>query len=122
MIKNLLIGIILMISATAVAQLKTDSIYVSAEKLINLARKVQAQETKIKELNTLVLVCDTIIATNSQIIDKKNAEIEIYRKALGDYGVQDGKIVWYKNPKIHFVLGVLTGGSLVFIGTKIITK
>jgi hypothetical protein len=111
-----------MISATGVAQLQNDSIYVSSEKLINLARKVKAQETKIQELNNLVLICDTIIATNSIIIDKKNAEIEIYRKALGDYGVQDGKLVWYKNPKVNFVLGILTGGSLVFIGTKIFTK
>jgi len=122
MIKNLLICIMLMISATGVAQLQNDSIYVSSEKLINLARKVKAQETKIQELNNLVLICDTIIATNSIIIDKKNAEIEIYRKALGDYGVQDGKLVWYKNPKVNFVLGILTGGSLVFIGTKIFTK
>ena len=122
MIKNLLIGILLMISATGVAQLQNDSMYVPVDKLINLARKVKAQETKIKELNNLVLICDTIIATNSIIIDKKNAEIEIYRKALGDYGVQDGKLVWYKNPKVNFVLGILTGGSLVFIGTKIFTK
>lgn len=79
-------------------------------------------ENLISELKFYTLQQDTIINNQASIISKKDLEINSYRKALGDYGVQNGKLVWYKNPKVNFVLGILTGGSLIYIGTRILTK
>lgn len=79
-------------------------------------------EFLISELKLYTLQQDTIIQNASEMLNKKDIEIEVYRKALSDYGVQNGKLVWYKNPKVNFVLGVLTGGSLVYIGTRFFTK
>jgi len=122
MIRYILLFFTFILCTSAKAQLQNDSMYVSTEKIIQLAQKVKTQDVLIKELKSLVLMCDTIIETHSGIIAKKDAEIEIYRKALTDYGVQDKKQRWYKTPAANYFLGILTGGALVYIGSQILIK
>ena len=94
----------------------------AATKLKDARIQNKKYENLISELKFYTLQQDTIINNQASIISKKDIEINSYRKALGDYGVQNGKLVWYKNPKVNFVLGVLTGGSPIYIGTRIFTK
>lgn len=122
MIRYILLFSTFMLCTSAKAQLQNDSMYVSTKKLIEIAQKVKAQEQHIKELTSLVLICDTIVATNSSILEKKDAEIEVYRKALGEYGPVDKKIKWYKTPSANYFFGILTGGSLFYLGSKIFIK
>ena len=118
------------VSMTLFSQTVNDSlICLPKQQIIDAAAKLRDAKTLNKkyqiltsEYKSYILEQDTIIQNFSTTLNKKDAEIEIYRKALGDYGIQNGKLVWYKNPKINFVLGVLTGGSLVYIGTRIFTK
>lgn len=118
------------VSITLFSQTVNDSlICLPKEQIIDAAVKLKdarvlnkKYEILTSEYKSYILQQDTIIQNYSIALSKKDSEIEIYRKALGDYGVQNGKLVWYKNPKINFVLGVLTGGSLVYIGTRIFTK
>lgn len=111
------------------AQTSDSLICLPKQQIISAATKLKESrelntryEFLISELKLYTLQQDTIIQNASEMLNKKDIEIEVYRKALGDYGVQNGKLVWYKNPKINFVLGVLTGGSLVYFGTRIFTK
>ena len=122
MIRYILLIFTFILCTSANAQLQNDSIYVSTEKLIQLAQKVKTQDVLIKELKSLVLMCDTIIETHSGIIAKKDAEIEVYRSALNTHGVPDKKLKWYKTPAANYFFGILTGGSLVYIGSKIFIK
>lgn len=118
------------ISMTLFSQTANDSmICLPKEHVIDAAIKLKEAkllnkkyELLTSEFKSYILEQDTIIQNFSSILNKKDSEIEIYRKALGDYGIQNGKLVWYKNPKINFVLGVLAGGSLVYIGTRLFTK
>jgi hypothetical protein len=90
-----------------------------ADKYKECREKNAKYDKLVNELKYYTLIQDTIIENATLALNKKDIEIASYRKALGDYGIQNGKLVWYKNPKINFFLGIITGGSLVYIGTRI---
>ncbi len=128
--KSIITTVLLFISFSTYSQSIRDSVIcLPIKQVIDVAEKYKDCREKnarydklVNELKYYTLVQDTIIENATLALNKKDIEIASYRKALGDYGIQNGKLVWYKNPKINFVLGVITGGSLVYIGTQIFTK
>lgn len=94
----------------------------AATKLRDCKVENMKYENLIHELKSFITDQDTVIYNYSEMLAKKDIEINVYREALGNYGIQDRKISWYKNPKTTFLIGILTGGSLVYIGTKIFTN
>jgi hypothetical protein len=104
-------------------------ISIPASKVIEAAKKLKdcrnentKYELLVSELKLYSLMQDTIIQNSADALNKKDIEIASYRKALGDYGVQDGKLVWHKRRDVNFIFGILTGGSLVYLGTRIFSK
>lgn len=127
--KSILLSIFLFGCFNIQAQTTDSLICLPKEQIISAATKLKETrqlnrkyEILISELKLYTFQQDTVIKNAYEMLDKKDIEIQVYRKALGDYGIQDGKLVWYKQPKVNFLLGVLTGGALVYVGTKIFTN
>lgn len=127
--KSIFVSLFLVISFNIQAQTSDSLICLPKEQIISAATKLKETreinkkyEYLISELKMYTFQQDTVIKNAYEMLDKKDIEIQVYRKALGEYGIQDGKLVWYKQPKVNFLLGVLTGGALVYVGTKIFTN
>lgn len=126
MIKYILLLITFFICTSIHSQ---DTICLPSYKIIEIAQKIETNKTTIKlqesiieNLKTQIIDYDTLLARNEKIIKKKDEEISIYKNALIDYGPQTKTIKWYKTPVATYVLGILTGGSLLYISSQIFIK
>lgn len=93
-----------------------------ATKLNNAHVLNEKYKTLASEYKSYISEQDTLIKNYTSIITKKDEEITIYRNILNDYPVTDTNLVWYKNTKVNYILGVLTGGSLVYLSVRLFTK
>ena len=102
--KTIFLSIFLFICCNITAQTSDSLICLPKQQIIDAAVKLRdARETNkryellVSELKLYTFQQDTVIKNAYEMLDKKDIEIQVYRKALGDYGIQDGKLVWYKH-------------------------
>lgn len=126
MIRYLIILLTFFVCTSASAQ---DTICIPSYKLIELAKRVESNkltinsQTKIIEnLKSQIVTYDSIILKSDQILKKKEEEIAIYKEALNINPTPSKNIKWYKTSTATYFFGILTGGSLLYISSKVFIK
>lgn len=126
MIRYIIIALAFIICTSAASQ---DTICIPSYKLIEIAKRaesnkltINSQTLIINNLKTQIAIYDSVLLQNDEILKKKEEEIGIYKEALNINPSPSKNIKWYKTPTAVYFLGILTGGSLFYISSKIFIK
>ena len=126
MIRYIIIILAFLVCTSAYSQ---DTICIPSYKLIEIAKRAESNKLTINSqikiidnLKSQIVTYDSIILKNDEILKKKEEEIAIYKEALNINPTSSKNIKWYKTSAASYFFGVLTGGSLLYISSKIFIK